>query len=123
MSEQRIALLKAADQIESQPDTFDFHSIAYPREIKCGSPGCALGWVRLFAGLPGNLLRITAQFLGYPDEEPFYDEMRHLVGDEWQKDAALCAKGLRLIADKHFPVREGIPEDIRAIFEQQKETT
>lgn len=117
------AIMKAADHIERNPDLFSFSPILIP---DCGTPGCALGWIGHFAdcrsekdgGLRSiSLVSLTPyergtdviKHLGY--EHPllgdvttdvFYDRMLELAGGyEWKRDAAVCARALRLYAEKY----------------------
>lgn len=107
------AIMKAADYIECHPKKFDFNEIAIPH---CGSPGCALGWIGYFLGIQGTIEGVCNA--GISDSH-FYTAMDDLVGDNpardeyglkvtwgpWHKDAAICARGMRLYAAKyHAPV-------------------
>ena len=81
------------------------------------------------AGISGVGLHDVAALLGFfhknnvPCASPFYDWMSDHVGYEWKYDAAICAKGLRLLADERFPAKPkytGIPADIKAIFNTEQ---
>ena len=104
----KAGILKAADFIEANPNQFDFGETDVPHT--CDSPGCALGWIHHFSGIKGvaygrQLIQyvIDAEHLfghGVSDQD-FYDRMTELVGTaKWRDEAALCAKGLRLYAEK-----------------------
>lgn len=99
------AIMKAADQIERKPDQFDFMSCNRP---KCGSPGCALGWIGVSADqtirtVDGDFAWTVAEnFLQLPDPFAFYSRMKGLCGSEqWKFSAPLCAATLRLYAEKY----------------------
>lgn len=138
------AIMKAADQIEEAPASFNFMSTRIPD--RCGSPGCALGWIGLFAGRPKGVqwwsfAAVATHVLGLPDSTDFYHRMddltpfvRRLTGESWQwrDNAKDCARNLRLYANKYHavdpveiddtkiepakPVITGIPKTVRAIF-------
>ena len=101
------ALLKAADHIERNPDLFDFYTERVP---ECGTPGCALGWAAYFMRLPFHNVGDFAQQMmpvKYGDcaEGAFYERMNAALADpkcEWTEDSALCAQGMRLVAEKHY---------------------
>jgi hypothetical protein len=112
----RQAILKAADHIERYPDDFDFAATKVP---DCGTPGCALGWIAAFAGLKERYseaavwMGLAAEPLrGGSDRQrvyTFYNRMDDLVG-YWHKDPAICAKGMRLYADKYHPAPIRVPD-------------
>lgn len=111
MSIERYAILKAADQIETRPETFNFCETGIPHD--CGSPGCALGWIGHFASTPvaGSVLDVAVDFLRLGDhvdaDAVFYERMSRLQYG-WRDNAHDCAKTLRLYADAHHP-RANIP--------------
>lgn len=102
------AIMKAAEHIESHPNEFDFLRFCIPA---CGSPGCALGWIGCFAGIPADMCGATTmvpyKVLGFDQSEcmadaKFYRRLHELVGTEkWKTSASLCAKALRLYAAKY----------------------
>lgn len=105
------AIMKAADHIERNPHDFKFTQAQAPD--RCGSPGCALGWIGFFYGLDridfgntfrGNVRRVSSQLLGldWPDHigHPFYKRM-DTIESSWKEDATACARALRIYADKH----------------------
>ena len=100
----RDAILRAAAQVEKHPKSFGFSHYCIPEP--CGSPGCALGWIGHYAGLPakswGATMLVPQAVLGLPEggAHDFYDRMESLVKG-WRWDAALCAKALRMYADKY----------------------
>jgi hypothetical protein len=113
----RDAILEAAAHIERNPDDFNFHSIEKPSH--CGTPGCAIGWIGVFAGIeeehPSWLSAIKRQ-TGI-DAHDFYKKMSDIqLG--WIFEAASCAITMRLYADKYHPAerRDLIPESVRNIF-------
>ena len=110
----------AADHIEQNPELFNFHRIRVP---DCGAPGCALGWIGAFAGIaPGESIARTEEFLQTSDKS-FYRRMNGLVSEKlWQRNPRICAKGLRLYAEKYLasdksPEQDFIPASVRRIFE------
>lgn len=114
------AILKAADSIEQNPNLFNFSSIFNPNP-DCGTPGCAIGWISLWSGkaweFPGSAIH---KAMGVNTDTCFYKRMNSLVGHGWQLEAAVCAKALRLYADKYHPVTHtGIPEKTLRIFNQE----
>ncbi len=93
------AMLKAADQIESRPYTFNF--MAY-RPADCGSPGCALGWISYFAKTPEDQAhRGALHLLGFPTTGngafKFYDAMSR-INSGWKRSAVQCSSALRQYA-------------------------
>lgn len=114
----RDAILQAAKHIEEDPQDFQFMTWKIPNS--CGSPGCALGWVGYFAGVDIGNASTVAKAMGYEDpyevdraDMSFYRDVEALLpktGKEsylnWQTDPKVCAKGLRLYADKYYPVEE-----------------
>ncbi len=122
----RQAILKAADSIEKNPNLFDFNSVVDP-SLKCGTPGCALGWIgfhldmeRRWGGGFRNGLDSVSEKIGMSDDQlKFYSVMDGLCGNyDWRKSADECARGLRFLADKYHPV-QGIPDSVLAIFNQE----
>ena len=98
------ALCAAADHIERDPSDYCFDKIDIP---KCGTPGCALGWIHTFSGIAGIGPRMTTvdagPLFGIEDEE-FYHRLDHLVESaKWRDDAKLCATALRMYADQYHP--------------------
>jgi len=122
------AIMKAADFIETHPDEFDYDAISKPHP--CKTPGCAFGWIGYFAGLSKKCaissytLQVVAKALGFNYEEhcmhdghPFYARLEDL-SPGWKDGAAVCAKALRLYAAKyHAPVKTGLPDIVRNIFQ------
>lgn len=96
----REAILAAADHIERNPDDFDFDSVSVP--TRCGSPGCAIGWVAHFARCDwGDVAELMGLRRG--DDTLLYTRLSILAGATWYQHAAVCAKGLRAYADKYHP--------------------
>lgn len=127
----RQAILKAADQIESNPHLFNFSKLTIPS----GTPGCALGWIGYYLGRENgeaigcfsNVVGTELEALGVTSQCQFYDRMSALVPlpdtlRGWRDDASLCAKGLRLYADQYHPEQRAlIPSSVRAIFDMTPE--
>jgi hypothetical protein len=119
----RDAILKAADHIERHPGDFDFGSAMVPHT--CGSPGCALGWLGHFIGGCTTYRHVCDRVFGI-DEYKFYERLTEAeMGPKpdwsygtWHRDAGVCARVLRLYADKYHPAEryELIPESVRNIF-------
>lgn len=105
----RDAILLTADLIETTPSEFDFFSIEIPEGPGCGTPGCAVGWICCFQGIHED-----SEFdrgVG-GDACSFYQRMAEIDGHDWEasgnwgpwtKDAAHCARNLRIYADRHHP--------------------
>lgn len=134
----REAILRAAEQIEKHPDTFNFYAGNIPRETSGPlGVGCALAWVGHYAGMSGSYDEVARE-MGVPKikvpgfvpkhlerdwETPhaqFYLHMRKLGDGMWYFSAQKCARGLRRYADKFYPVarapsRFRMP-DLRGIF-------
>jgi hypothetical protein len=96
------AIMKAADHINRNPSDFDF--MRY-RPSKCGTPGCALGWISFFAKTPVDdhhrgALPLMGLDLSAMGAWNFYDRM-HALDEDWKDTAANCARTLRLYAEKH----------------------
>ena len=104
------ATLATADLFERRPELFKFSNLFVP---ECGSPGCIIGYFDAFMGRPSGTL-IDGESLGVSRLD-FYDRMSSLEPGCFH-DAALCAKGLRLYADKYLS-SDAIPAGVRAIFE------
>lgn len=109
----REAILKAANQIERWPESYDFAKGTVP---ECGSTGCALGWIGHFMGLQGKAYSAPLyEGLNSSSRGPseFYEEMTRLEGEyrgwmwgAWPRSAMACARNLRAYADKHYPAPE-----------------
>ena len=130
----RDAILKAADHIEQNPQSFNFRETFTPND-ECGT-GCALGWIAYFLNikdtydssavgivkvasllLTGEILLTQVTAKDVPNCLEFYNKM-HTLDFDWKKSAVNCAKALRLYADKFYPeVQSGIPDSVKAIFE------
>lgn len=102
------AILAAAAHIELHPETYEFWNNDVPRA--CEDNACALGWIGYFLGLEP---RTSAQYevanlrLGI-DPAKFYSTMDGLLSLDllsepgWRRSPSLCAKGLRLYAQKYL---------------------
>lgn len=127
----RIAILRAADQIMHNPQTFDFDSCVRPDG--CGTPGCALGWISVFANRFGiNPVRNAANLL-LPDsrrpEAEFYDRMRMIETEHlgvhrgsWHHKAEVCARALRVYADLFHPAAPTLEDDHELSIDDLKDT-
>jgi len=114
----RNTLLLAADSIEQNPNLFKWRSTKNAN-INCGTPGCALGWIALYAELKEEWARCSdlEQFLGIRSSVQFYGRMNKIdTSRDWKRSAPVCAKALRIYADIHHPISH-IPSSVRAIFE------
>jgi hypothetical protein len=100
----REAILKAADHIEKHPREFDGDSVTVPDLNKCGTPGCAIGWILSFSGEEeGDYAwhRVCKKHLGVTDLD-FYLRMNEIEASGWwRKNNVLCAETMRLYADKY----------------------
>jgi alpha-beta hydrolase superfamily lysophospholipase len=116
MSDIYTAIMKAADHIERNPRLFDFDRIDIP---KCGSPGCAIGWIGHFFGATHETLEGFAMKTLLPGGSgKFYVYMNELARTtNWIKSPKQCASTLRLYAAKyHAPKPVGLPDSVRSIF-------
>jgi hypothetical protein len=101
------AIMKAADHIERNPHLFDFDKERVP---DCGTPGCALGWTAHFMGYLYTNVGVFAEMAlpvhtDQSAEGAFYDRMDAVLSDrfcDWIAEPAMCAKGMRLLAEKHY---------------------
>jgi hypothetical protein len=120
----RGAIRHAADHIEQHPEEYCFSSRNQPEHPGCGRPGCALGWIAVFAGLR-ELASFSAdcdskqwspeaveKFLGC-SERDFYSRMSAMHSKPenrdancWTTHARTCARFLRQYADQYHPVEE-----------------
>lgn len=96
------AIMAAADHIEKNPALFRFAVSDTPRH--CGSPGCALGWIGYFGSLGKDSHKVGIGLLGGDGEMKFYNWMNAKSTGlaPWTRDAAVCAKGMRLFAEEYF---------------------
>jgi len=125
----RDIILKTADYLEQHPSEFDFMRTGIP---SCGTPGCALGWISVFAGFKKGSYTAALGLLGLEPEAQrfgaivcspenkestyaFYNRLEDLVpGWRWggpsNKNNGKCARALRLYADKYHPAPAVIPD-------------
>lgn len=115
----REAILKAAERIDASPNDFEFSSGVKP---KCGTPGCALGWIGFYAEIgdgdfyyPEHVARAIDPLM---DELDFYKRMGRLCADgigryesQWMHVASKCATTLRAFADRYFPASTPTPSE------------
>jgi hypothetical protein len=111
----RQAILKAADHIERNPRSFDFHRLTVPGG--CGTPGCALGWIGYFGGVKSDCDGLQAsnidvsRFIGLNGETGvFYKRLGDVLKSSgrtdwysWSQRADYCAEALRIYADLYHP--------------------
>ncbi len=91
------ATLATAELFEREPKMFDFLQVVVP---DCGAPGCAIGYIEQFMGFEGEI--DGNRSLGI-SRRVFYERMWDLLGSRaWTESASLCAKGLRLYAEKYL---------------------
>jgi len=103
------AIMKAADQVQREPDRYDFGGGMTP---DCGSPSCMLGWIGHFLGLKQACNMDVGKALGLPTTRPFYERVSDLLGHSgYIRSAADAAQGMRLYAAKyHAPARRSDAE-------------
>jgi hypothetical protein len=116
------AIMKAAEHIEQSPSTFHFGAYLVPSD--CGSPGCALGWIGMFAGRhrAGVAVNLVAkEILGVTGAE-FYDRMAHINAAKrpsgwWRDTPQIVAENLRAYAAKyHAPPKRTDAELVTALM-------
>lgn len=116
-TEIREAILKAADHIEAHPEEFNIYRGRYPSR---GAQGCALAWIGYFIGHEDcdfYWISVAEKLLPTMHELGFYRVLTEFIGNcEWTRQADLCAKALRLYADKHFPEESAPKRDLMALF-------
>jgi hypothetical protein len=111
------AMCAAADQIERHPTSYRFNNSYVPRD---GAQGCMLGFLGRVAGLPVGLSvdTLALAVLGKP-AQMFYEEIIAAAGEglncECVQYADKVAPAMRAVAKKY----QGIPEDVREIFNRQ----
>lgn len=101
------AILAAADYIERHPNDFCFYSREVPSN--CGSPGCALGWIGVFAGAKAgtDVRDIAPAVLGVSEGEFYkrltglHNEHGFISGRWWTKYADACAVVMRMYAERY----------------------
>jgi hypothetical protein len=84
-------ILQAANHIEKAPEDWKFDTIVVPKGPKCGTPGCAAGWISYFGGATNEhcISEGLEIALGYADSKDgntaygqFSDQM-HEVNRDW----------------------------------------
>lgn len=103
------AVMKAADHIERNPQDFNYDAVTLPGVPRSldrtpDNCGCAIGWIMHMAGVKRTPFFGFSEFAGAlnagsPPE--FYVRMSGFAPG-WERDASLCAKGLRLYAQKYL---------------------
>ena len=116
--EVRSAILQAADHIEVTPSAFSYGSCIIPAG-RCGSPGCAVGWIGFFA----NCSRLTSMSMvcrdvlklpvevsawGTSTEYVAFENRMTLINPLWRYSSNVAAS-LRLYADKYHPLPKEPP--------------
>ncbi len=121
------AIINAAIQIELHPDMFNFEETQVP--TNCGTPGCALGWINFFTKTSSPTcshahgIDALAAGLEVGDVE-FYERMNEFdTGeDDWMGSAAICARNLRLYAQKYHghekPAQRNFAQEIMASLQK-----
>src|SRR6266853_1444079 len=124
MDKTYIALMKAADHIEANPDYFNFAAVEVPKNLS--RQGCAIGWTAYFFErakiqkwfrkvTPGNFWIAgdeTSKEMFGVDQRGFFLRMASL--QQWFRIKPLdCAKALRQYAARYH----GIPLEIQRIFQ------
>ena len=120
------ALCAAADHIEGNPASYQFMCSQVPRE---GEQGCMLGHFARVAGLRAGLpiQLVCWEVLGISDMQFYKDiyeasSLACLGGEEDRvmnvavKSAAIVPDAMRKVAKKF----EGIPQDVREIFNSKQ---
>lgn len=94
----------AADHIEHHPKLFNFDTILHP---DCDTPGCALGWVAVFAGFAptetGTWNGAALESLLGLRGRAFYGRMDE-IDLFWMGSARRCAPALRKYAHQYHPI-------------------
>lgn len=96
------AIMKAAEEVLVGKQ-FDYLSCWTPQP-KCGTPGCAVGWVAHARGLNGHVGDVCKEALGvtYGD----FEIRMSTVRPQWWVSPRACSEGLRLYAAKyHTPAK------------------
>ena len=123
----RTAILKAADHIERNPDSFRYSANSKP---DCGTPGCMLGWIGIYMGVtthfPGAFVCDVAAAIS-TSLGAFIQRTRDIrEGNAWYYDcstpqllaAANAANVMRAYADKYHPAaKQDLPASVRHIFD------
>lgn len=113
----REAILRAASHIERNPNALNFTICSMGKDV-----GCPLVWIGKYSGWTDLHLaqEVARRMIAKPDfrlamvrhkgtyifgsaaaEGTFFRRMNELVGEDWTHDATVCAKGLRMYADKY----------------------
>ena len=115
----RIAILKAADSIERNPESYAFFQ--GDKLIGDSPRGCMLVWIGHFAGVE-QVSRYysddVAQYLGLRYLNDFTSKCCKLITTEVYDNPVGATAVLRKYADKYHPV-QGIPESILTIFNEK----
>ena len=114
----RNAILKAAD-------LYDFRSCDITDG--CGTPSCVLGWIAHHLGWIEDgssfLDGVTSIIGSGSDQTFFYNRMDAIdKSGDWRSSPTVCAKALRLYANKYHPITDHIPPSVRSIFEVREIT-
>lgn len=113
----------AADNIERHSELYDFDRVGSPN-LACGTPACAVGWIRFCAGIASwvddnaswtldetirNVLHIGIEPHCFAHQAIFYSRMDELEAElpatetlTWRIDPMMCAALLRTYADRYL---------------------
>lgn len=113
----RTAILKAADQIKSNPGSYDFQTNGvHP----CGTPMCMLGHVGVFRGAAHSTFFSNSQvmeIIGADSLDHFIDRCDAVCAG-YERSPVVAARTLRLYADKyHQATKQDLPASVRNIFD------
>jgi hypothetical protein len=135
----REAILRAADHIESHPNSLKWDQGMNPSWWGDRPCACPLAWIGHFTGTGYEVkdYREATYQIGMPSFE-FYRQMDSFLSSEyqhyewwavvkekrdlpvspWSYDNKVCADCLRKFADKFFPAKhEGLPDSVKEIFQ------
>lgn len=97
------AIMKAADHIERDPESYNFGRIHVP---DCGTQGCMLGWIGFYAGVTVGsdvLTKVGHDLLheagNRHSDLSFYDK---LGNQRYTQDVRAAVSGLRLYAETYW---------------------
>ena len=134
----RTALLKAADQIEHNPESYSFKENGKPNA--CGTPGCMIGWLGVFLGVAGDphvWVSAVHRAVGFKFDDimdTWNDYTNSLPGDEWDRfyrngmtkvnDPRYASAAMRHFADMYYPApperKTAIPAEVLSIFDPEE---
>lgn len=106
------ALMMAADKIEIEPHVYRFTTMTLPQIDKCGTVGCAIGWVLAFMGYKPDIEGFwtdeqVMEALG--GDGVFYKRMDGLAKRQnWMSHHEICATALRAYAHKYHAPEKSV---------------